>query len=86
MKDTSAESATTIEGVKDLSAAPVVEDFSERLSGFNIELKQLLGKYELALLAEPKIVKGLIVADPVVRDERKAPDENKAPASDTPVA
>ena len=82
IKDTSAESATTIDGAQDLSATPA-NDLSERIAAFNVELKVLLGKHELALMADPRIFKGQIVADPVLRDERKAP-EVKAPEPETP--
>jgi len=59
-QETGAESAT----------APVVNDIAQRVTNFNIELKQLLGKYELALGAEAKIVDGRVLADPKVMDAR----------------
>jgi hypothetical protein len=46
------------------NATVLGESVSDRISGFNGELQGLLGKYRLVLFAEPRIVKGIIVADP----------------------
>ena len=40
----------------------------ERVANFNTELKVILGKYNLALGAEAKIVDGKVLADPKVLD------------------
>ncbi len=62
-KESGAESATV----------PAAGDINERVAAFNVELKVLLGKYELGLGAEARITdKGLIVADPRVLDARGA--------------
>ncbi len=62
-KETGADSAT----------APAGGDINERVAAFNVELKVLLGKYELGLGAEARITdKGVIVADPRVLDARGA--------------
>lgn len=62
-KDTSAESATV----------PTADDIAERVTNFNVELKKLLGKYELALGAEARIHDGKVLADPKVLDARTLP-------------
>lgn len=52
---------------------PVEEaDLKDRMSGFNNELRPLLGKYELGLAAIPRIIgDGRISADPVIVSVRK---------------
>jgi hypothetical protein len=63
-KETGAESATV----------PVEkDDLAKRVANFNTDLKVLLGKYELALGAEPRIQDGKVVADPRVLDARTLP-------------
>lgn len=52
-------------------------DIADRVTAFNTDLKVLLGKYELALGAEPRLENGRIVADPRVLDARTLPAEQK---------
>ena len=59
---------------------PEEQDLPQRLEGFNKELSPLLGKYELAIMALPKILPdGRTVADPMVVSARKPkPAEQQA--------
>lgn len=66
-KKPDAESATA----PDLSKAEVKKDDNNlqgRVISFNLELKVILNRYNLALLAEPRILNGVIVADPKLVD------------------
>ena len=56
------ESAT----VPDLSKPISEPTIEERVSAFNVDLKELLKKHNMVLLAEPRIFNGIIVADPKV--------------------
>ncbi len=60
-ENTSAESATI---------PPEINDIAERVANFNKDLKEALGKYELALTAEARIHDGKVLADPKVIDAR----------------
>lgn len=64
-EETGAESATL----------PTADNIAERVKNFNVELKSLLGKYELALGAEARIHDGKVLADPKVLDARTLPKE-----------
>lgn len=46
----------------------------ERVNRFNDELKALLGKYELGLVAEAYVQNGSVLAAPKVVDARAKPD------------
>lgn len=61
----------------DSATVPAVNDIDERVAAFNAGLKELLGKYELALGAEPRLENGKIVADPRVLDGRTLPKKDK---------
>lgn len=47
----------------------------ERVDAFNNELKAILGKYELALFAQPEIYKGAVVARVKVQDAKLLAEE-----------
>lgn len=56
------------------------ESLDVRVAAFNVELKALLGKYELALGAEAVIQDGKVLAKPIVVDDRKEKVETKSAA------
>lgn len=68
-KTPSVESETSSATVLPVERAP--DDLNERVQSFNAELKDLLGKYELALSGEAFIANGSVQAKPVVVDARK---------------
>ncbi len=70
-------SATTPDLAPAEKTGPTID---ERIANFNIDLKAILGKYNLALLAEARIFQGIIVADPKVVDaeEYKALSQAKS--------
>lgn len=59
----------------DKNAIVLGNSVEERISGFNGELQGLLGKYRLILFAEPRIVKGIIVADPKLAPVEEAQND-----------
>ncbi len=57
-------------GAASATVPEVRDDIAERVANFNKDLKEALGKYELALTAEARIHDGKVVADPKVIDAR----------------
>lgn len=57
------ESAIVPDLSKPAESGPSVED---RVKGFNLDLREILGKHRMVLLAEPRIFNGVVVADPKV--------------------
>ena len=69
----------TATGTEQAAVAPTMT-LDERIAAFNVDLKELLGKYNLALFAEPRVFNGMLIADPKVGDVdelKKKPNADK---------
>ncbi len=67
----------------DAAKRPPEDDLQKRLEGFNQELGQLLGKYELAVGAQASLTPdGRVAAQVVLVSARQIPKEKPVPADD----
>lgn len=67
----------------DAAKRPPEDDLPQRLEGFNKELAQLLGKFELAVGAQASLTQdGRVAAQVVLVSARQLPKEKPIPSDD----